>query len=186
MATVLIVDDEQSIRETLSEFLEEEGHAVVVAADVQAAMSAVGETPLDVVVTDIGLPGVTGVTLLKQLRQHAPQVQVIMITGEPTVDTATEAVRQGAFDYLPKPVSRDRLKAVVASAARVKALADERARLEAENIRCREHLEAEVAGKKAALLEGEEKHRTAVENAVEAVFVLHDGMVRFFDRPCSG
>jgi len=181
MATVLIVDDEQSIRETLSEFLEEEGHAVVVAADAQAAMSAVRETPPDVVVTDIILPGVTGVTLLKQLRQQVPQVQVIMITGEPTVDTATEAVRQGAFDYLPKPVSRDRLKAVVASAARVKALADERARLEAENVRYREHLEEEVAKKTAALLESEEKYRTVIENAVEAVFVLQDGVVKFFN-----
>jgi PAS domain S-box-containing protein/putative nucleotidyltransferase with HDIG domain len=179
MATVLIVDDEQSIRETLSEFLEEEGHAVVVAADAPSALSAVGETPPDVVVTDIVLPGVTGVTLLKQLRQHAPQVQVIMITGEPAVDTATEAVRQGAFDYLPKPVSRDRLKAVVASAARVKALADERARLEAENVRYREHLEEEVAEKTAALLESEEKYRTVIENAVEAVFVLQDGVVKF-------
>ncbi len=181
MATVLIVDDEQSIRETLSEFLEEEGHSVVVAQDVQSAVAIVGETSPDVVVTDIILPGVTGVTLLKQLRQHAPQVQVIMITGEPTVDTATEAVRQGAFDYLPKPVPRDRLKAVVASAARVKALADERARLEAENIRYRERLEEKVAEKTAALLESEEKYRTVIENAVEAVFVLQDGMIKFFN-----
>jgi len=179
MATVLIVDDEQSIRETLAEFLEEEGHAVVVAADVQAAMSTVGETPPDVVVTDIILPGVTGVTLLKQLRQRSPQVQVIVITGEPTVDTATEAVRQGAFDYLPKPVSRDRLKAVVASAARVKALADERARLEAENVGYREHLEEEIAKKTAALLESEEKYRTVIENANEAVFVAQGSSLPF-------
>ncbi len=179
MATVLIVDDEQSIRETLSEFLKEEGHDVIVAADVQSAIAAVGKNPPDVVVTDIILPGVTGVTLLKQLRQHAPQVQVVMITGEPTVDTATEAVRQGAFDYLPKPVSRDRLKAVVASAARVKALADERARLEAENIRYRKHLEEEVAEKAAALLESEEKYRTVIENANEAVFVAQGSSLQF-------
>jgi len=179
MATVLIVDDEQSIRETLSEFLEEEGHAVVVAEDVQDAIAAVGESHPDVVVTDIILPGVTGVALLKELRQRAPEIQVIMITGEPNVDTATEAVRQGAFDYLPKPVSRDRLKATVASAARVKELADERARLEAENVRHREHLEEEVAEKTAALLESEEKYRMVIENANEAVFVAQGSNLPF-------
>jgi len=183
---VLIVDDERSIRASLSEFVQEDGHEVLTAEDADEGFRLLQEQPVDIIVTDIILPRVTGVALLERIQEARPDVQITMITGEPTVDTAAAAVRAGAFDCLAKPIPRDEFKAVITSAARVKALADERARLEAENIRCREHLEAEVAGKKAALLEGEEKHRTAVENAVEAVFVLHDGMVRFFDRPCSG
>ncbi len=119
MASVLVVDDEKSIRNTVSEFLRMDGHEVRRAEDADAAMALMEQQSFDVVVTDIILPRVSGVALLQRIKEQAPDIQVIMMTGEPTVDTAVEAVRAGAYDYLSKPVGRQNLLAVVAQAARL-------------------------------------------------------------------
>ena len=110
MAKVLIVDDERSIRDTLAEFAREERHDVFTAGDADAALEILRSESPDAIVTDIILPRVTGVDLLQQIHEEAPDVQVIMITGEPTAETAAEAVRLGAFDYLSKPILRDGFK----------------------------------------------------------------------------
>ena len=179
MPKVLIVDDERSIRETLGEFVRENGHEVFVAGDVEEAIGIVKASIPDVVVSDIVLPGADGIALLDRIDAIAPDIQVIMITGEPTVETAADAVRQGAFDYLAKPVSRAEIQAVVESALRVKRMADERKRLAEENLRYRDHLEEEVERKARDLAASEEKYRTLVENANEAVFVAQDGVFKF-------
>ncbi len=179
MARVLIVDDEPSIRDTLSEFVKEDGHNVVSAEDAAAAIAILQRDPPDVVVTDIILPRATGVTLLRQIHEIAPDIQVIMITGEPTAETAAEAVRLGAFDYLSKPIMRDDFKSAVASALRVSELAKRKRELEAENLRYREHLEEEVAKTSSALLASEVKYRTVVEHANEAIFVVDGGVIAF-------
>ena len=179
MAHVLIVDDEKSIRTTLAEFVKEDGHEVAVAEDAFSALEDVRREPFDIVVTDIILPRMSGVELLREIHDVYPGIQVIMLTGEPTVETAAEAVRSGAFDYLAKPVSQNAIKRVVANAARVKALDDERRRLEAENVRYQEHLEEEVRAKTEALRASEEKYRTVVENAGEAIFIVQGDRIRF-------
>ena len=179
MGKVLIVDDERSIRETLSEFIRESGHETFTAAEAEEALSIVVRSAPDVVVSDIILPGVDGMALLERVHRVAPDVQVIMITGEPTVETATDAVRQGAFDYLSKPVPREEIQAAVESAMRTKRVADERTRLTEENLRYRDHLEEAVEQKTRALAANEEKYRTVVETANEAVFVAQDGVLRF-------
>ena len=144
MARVLIVDDEKSIRNTVSEFLRMDGHEVWTAEDADAAMALMAEHACDVVVTDIILPRVSGVTLLQRIKEQAPDVQVILMTGEPTVDTAVEAVRAGAYDYLSKPTGKRELLAVVGQAAGVKTLLDEKHRLEADNRQYQEGLERMV------------------------------------------
>ena len=179
MAKVLIVDDERSIRETLGEFVKEIGHEVFAAADVEEAIEIARRSIPDVVVSDIVLPGVDGMALLERIHAILPEIQVIMITGEPTVETAADAVRQGAFDYLSKPVSREEIQAVVGTALRVKRIADERGRLAEENARFREHLEEEVERKTRALAASEEKYRTLVQTANEAVFVVQDAAFKF-------
>ena len=181
MARILIVDDEKSIRTTLAEFVREDGHHVETAGDAAEAMQKIQASTFDVVVTDIILPRVTGVMLLDQIRKHDATIQVIMITGEPTVETASEAVRQGAFDYLSKPILRGDIRSIVQSASRVKAVYDERQRLEEENETYREQLEQQVAQKTQALAVSEEKYRSVVENANEAVFVAQDGKLTFFN-----
>ncbi len=182
MAKVLIVDDERSIRATLAEFVREDGHDVRTAQSAGEALQAIAEDVPDVVVTDIILPHMSGVELLARLHESHPDVQAIMITGEPTVETAVEAVRQGAFDYLPKPVSSTAVRSAVARCARVKQLADDRRRLEEENRTYREHLEEEVERRGRALRESEERHRAVVENAVEGIVVVQGGLVRFANQ----
>ncbi len=179
MARVLIVDDEKSIRTTLAEFVREDGHDVRTAETAAEALQLIQADLPDVLVTDIVLPRMSGVDLLTRVHRDHPDVQVIMITGEPTVETASEAVRQGAFDYLSKPVSSNAIRSAVARSARAKALADDRQRLEAENLRYREHLEEEVDRRGRALRESEERHRAVVENAVEGIVVVQDGIIRF-------
>ena len=179
MAKVLIVDDEKSIRATLAEFVREDGHEVRTAESAAEALRLAEADPPDVVVTDIVLPRMSGVELLGRIHERFPDVQVVMITGEPTVETAAEAVRRGAFDYLAKPISSAAVRSAVARSARVKELADDRRRLELENLRYREHLEEEVDRRGRALRQSEERHRAVVENAVEGILIVQDGFIRF-------
>jgi PAS domain S-box-containing protein len=157
MARILIVDDEKSIRLTLSAFLKDQGYEVVAAADVAAAMVLMGEGDVDVLLTDIILPQTSGMELLRRVHEAHPSVQVIVMTGEPTVDTASEAVRAGAADYLVKPVSKAAVVKSVAGAVRVKALDDDRRRLAAENRRYQDGLERLVAERTRALELSEER-----------------------------
>ena len=128
MPNVLIVDDEKSIRSGLREFLSDDGCHVETAADAQDALRLLADHDFDVVVSDIVLPRINGIELLQAIRTAAPLAQVIMMTGEPTVDTAAEALRSGAFDYLTKPVRKNAILRAVGTAARVKALDEERRR----------------------------------------------------------
>ena len=129
---VLIVDDERSVRITLREFLVADGYDVETAGDAREARRLLGVSGFDVVVSDIVLPEMNGIELLKTIRASVPFVQVILMTGEPTVDTAAQALRVGAFDYLSKPVDKNTILRIVGHAAKTKALEDERRRLEQE------------------------------------------------------
>jgi two-component system response regulator PilR (NtrC family) len=102
--SVLIVEDEEVLRESLAELLAGEGYEVLQAADGKAAYAIVLERPVDVVVTDVRMSGMDGLTLLGHLRQVAPQTPVIVATAFGTVETAVSAMRSGAYDYLLKPV----------------------------------------------------------------------------------
>lgn len=113
MSHILIVEDEDVLRLTFARFLEGEGYSVATAASYEEAVEALSGADFEVIVTDIILGGNTGVDLLRHVREHLPMAETIMITGEPSVETASEAVRLGAFDYLAKPVTGDALKRVV-------------------------------------------------------------------------
>ncbi len=138
---ILVVDDEKSIRVTTSEFLKDEGYEVDVAEDAAVAKDMLIQKEFDVVLVDIIIPRVTGVDLLKSIKEASPQVQVIMMTGEPTVETASEAVRAGAFDYLTKPIEINQFLKVVGNAVKIKAIDNERRRLAEENLQYQENLE---------------------------------------------
>lgn len=107
-AAILIVDDEVSLRNTFRIFMQRAGYKTVIAVDSFAeAVKAVSKRMFDLVVCDIVLENHSGIDLLKRFRQLGVNCPVVMITGYPHVDTATEAVRLGAFDYLAKPVEKD-------------------------------------------------------------------------------
>ena len=142
MARILVVDDEKSIRLTLQEFLRDAGYEVETAEDATvAALQRLPSKDFDVVVSDIVMPRITGVELLQAIHKESPRIQVIMITGQPAVETAAAAVRAGAFDYLVKPISKETILRCVGNAVRLKASEDERARLTEANRSYQENLE---------------------------------------------
>ncbi len=153
MTRVLVVDDEKSIRFTLGEFLRRADYEAEVAPDAATALQLLRDGEFDVVLTDIIMPRMSGIELLHEIRKTDVATQVIVVTGEPSLDTAVEAVRAGAHDYLAKPVRRDALLKTVGQAARVKHLIDEKRRLEEANRRYREDLESMVHSRTEALQE---------------------------------
>ncbi len=167
MAKILIVDDEKSIRLTLQAFLKDEGYEVEVAEDVEHAQDLLQRQTFDVVVSDIIMPRVTGVTLLQQIKETAPEVQVVMMTGEPTVETAAEAVRAGACDYLTKPVGKPAILKAVANATTIKGLEDDKRLLEDANQQHRENLEELVEQRTHELQEALERVEKAQDQLIQ-------------------
>ncbi|HQR29984.1 MAG TPA: sigma-54 dependent transcriptional regulator [Anaeromyxobacteraceae bacterium] len=122
MAHVLIVDDETNIRRVLSAMLTRDGYEVTAAADGEQALAAMHRAPIDVVVTDLVMPRMGGLELLKAIGATYPDVPVILITAHGTVDTAVEAMKAGAFDYITKPFDQDDLRTVIGKAVRARVL----------------------------------------------------------------
>lgn len=122
---ILIIDDEESIRFTFENFLSDEGYTVETAQNYDEALSKISETSFDIVFADIILGNRTGIDILKEIRKMKNNCPVIMITGYPNVETASEAVRMGAFDYIPKPVRQATLLHVAEMALKHKALEDD-------------------------------------------------------------
>ncbi len=135
MAKILIVDDEESIRFTFENFLSDEGHEVDTSEDFQSAVDRISRTEYDLIIADIILGGKTGIDLLREIKKRRLRSAVVMVTGYPNIETASDAVRSGAFDYIPKPVRPDALIHTAALALKHKALKDRseqyRANLEA-------------------------------------------------------
>ncbi|PKN53865.1 MAG: sigma-54-dependent Fis family transcriptional regulator [Deltaproteobacteria bacterium HGW-Deltaproteobacteria-14] len=105
MARILVVDDEEGIRTFIGEVLEDEGHNVVLAADGQRALDALGKGSFHLMLTDLKMPRVDGMTLLRKARADYPEMEVIVLSAHGTVEGAVEAMKLGAFDYLQKPIA---------------------------------------------------------------------------------
>ena len=106
---ILIVDDERSILETLQDILEDEGYAITTAANAELAQAALKAAEFDMILLDIWMPDVDGITLLRDIRQQGNLCPVVMISGHGTVETAVEAIQYGAYDYLEKPLTTAKL-----------------------------------------------------------------------------
>lgn len=102
--TILIAEDEEGIRTSLAEVLREEGYAVTATGDGAAAVAALDAQEFDVVISDLRMPRIDGLELLRRVREISPQTLVLLMTAHATVETAVEALRRGAQDYLLKPV----------------------------------------------------------------------------------
>lgn len=101
---ILIVDDERVLREELADFFQSQGLHAVIASCVTEALERVDGRDFDVILTDIRMPDADGIELIRQLRERAPETQVLVMTAHPTVDTAVAALRLGAADYIKKPL----------------------------------------------------------------------------------
>jgi two-component system, NtrC family, response regulator AtoC len=125
MARILVADDEPGLREFVADALELDGHDIAKAADGRAAAKLLDERGFDVVITDLKMPGMDGMALLKKIRTELPELEVIVMTAHGTVDTAVEAMKLGAFEYLQKPLSGpDELRLLVQRAAEHRGLRD--------------------------------------------------------------
>jgi len=131
-ARILVVDDEQSMQEFLEIFLRREGFDVTTVGDVDAAVIAVEADDFDLVITDIQMPGRTGLDLLREIKQRSPETLVLMITAFASTDTAIAAMKEGAYDYLTKPFKVDEIRVVIEKALEKKLLSRENRRLRTE------------------------------------------------------
>ncbi|MEI2720970.1 MAG: sigma-54 dependent transcriptional regulator [Gemmatimonadales bacterium] len=126
---ILVVDDERSIRDILAQVLGYEGYEVSTASSGGEALAAYRTRASDLVILDVKMQGIDGLDTLAQLRQQDPDVRVVMISGHATIATAVQAVKQGAFDFLEKPLDADRLLVTVQRAMEHRQLVGENARL---------------------------------------------------------
>ena len=116
--SILIVDDEPSIRKVLAAQLKRAGYGVTAAANGAEAISLLEDTPFDLVISDLKMPGIDGMALLEHCRANLPALPVILITAHGTVDTAVEALKLGAHDYITKPFDQHELQTVITKALR--------------------------------------------------------------------
>jgi DNA-binding NtrC family response regulator len=128
-AKILVVDDEINIREALATILGAEGYEVHAAASADEGISKLGEDFFQVVISDMRMDGGSGMDLLRWIRTHCPETEIILLTAYGSVEDAVEAMKLGAYDYLSKPVDRRRLSLLIGKALEKQRLAEENRRL---------------------------------------------------------
>jgi DNA-binding NtrC family response regulator len=136
-ARILVVDDEFSVRDSLFAWFRKDGYQVKATANATEALKALEDQAFDVALVDIKMPGMDGIELQDHLRRINPRMAVIIITAFASVDTAVQALKQGAFDYVTKPVNPDQLSHLVQRAL-------EQQRLQAENVQLKETIDGLV------------------------------------------
>ena len=181
---ILVVDDEESIRFTFESFLADEGYQVSTAKDFNEALERLAEKEYHVIFADILLGGKTGISLLEAIGKKNLTCPVIMITGAPDLKTASDAIRLGAFDYIPKPVRQETLIHLATKAVTHKRLLDEKEKYRA-------NLEAIFRSVKDAIITVDPELRVIEINdaAQEICGYSRDAIGRPYDslpRLCSG
>ena len=116
MSRILVIDDEKSIRNTLKEILTYEGFEVVEAQDGMEGLKFVEKEKFDIILSDIKMPKMDGIEVLEKLQELSPETPVVMISGHGNIDTAVEAIRKGAFDYISKPLDLNRMLVTIRNA----------------------------------------------------------------------
>ncbi len=159
MPSILIVDDEETVRDTFRDVLEAEGYEVTTSSSFNEAKECLRQKCFDAALVDLMLPRESGMSILSFAREQDRELSVVMVTGHPNLSTAVEALKQGAYDYIGKPVTRQALLAVVERACERNALLREKKRLEAENEDYQRSLERKVRERTARLRESERRYR---------------------------
>ncbi len=173
---ILLVDDEQIIHDTLCDYLTELGHHVDSAFDGKAGIEATANKEYHVALVDIRMPRLDGLTLLAALHESRPELAVVIMTGHGDMETAIQALRLGAADFLPKPVKLLDLDAVLAKAQRLHELSKDRSHLRAVVgglQRARDTIEGprRLVGVSAAMVEVRQQIQQAVEGGAESILI---------------
>ena len=171
MANILIVDDDPGVRETLDARLTREGYTVETTESFDQAKEALAERDFDAILLDIVLPKVSGIEIMKYIKNAGIETPVIMITGDPNVETAARSVQYGAYDYISKPIRKDDLLDVVRRAAEKKGLIDRKKELERENLEYQKELERKV-----------EDRTEELKNAYELLGEEYSRKIRFMRK----
>lgn len=179
---ILVVDDERMIREILADFLSMEGFWVRTAEDGGSALVELSKQHYDLVLSDLKMPNMGGLELLQAIAKHAPNVVTVIMTGFGTVETAIDAMKRGAYDYILKPFKVEEVVRTVRRGL-------EKQKLSAENLRLKESLSLyKVSEAIAASLSLDEVMETVTDAALHEVdadqvsIVLRDGSGGFFER----
>lgn len=156
---ILIVDDEEDTLDACTQALTKEGYSIDTANRPQEALENIGAKDYQVVLADIKMPGMDGIELLQRIKKINPQIEVIMITGYATIETAVKSMREGAYDYLPKPFTPEELRMLVKKAL-------EKQRLVIENRDLRERLRI---NKEERVLLGESQEMREVDRLINKI-----------------
>lgn len=151
-ATILVVDDEESILDALSSILEDEGYSIVTASSGESAIAKFDETSPDIVLLDVWLPKMDGMDTLKIIKGKNRSVPVIMISGHSKIDTAVDAIKHGAYDFLEKPLSLEKVLVLIRNAL-------EKQRLETENTALKSSISQqwEIVGQSPTIIDLKDK-----------------------------
>jgi len=177
MSQILLVDDEAVARKVISAQVEKLGHTVFTAASAEEAEAIFSEHRMDMALVDLRLGEKSGLDLLTAFKDQEPDCQVVLITAYASVESAAEAMRLGASDYLVKPVQAHDLLRAIKSALKHKRVIEENRVLEEENRLYRNHLEDRLAEQTAELRASEERYRKLVDTIPDAIVVHSEGKI---------
>jgi len=158
-ANILVIDDEESMRDSCQQTLSRGGNRVEVADAGSKGLAMLGAESFDLVILDLKMPGLSGMEVLKKIKEDDPETMVIVITGYATIESAVEAMKRGAYDFIPKPFTPDSLRAIVKRALDRRALA-------LENVLLRSELKASFG---PDVIVGRSKSMKKVEELVQKV-----------------
>ena len=156
---ILVVDDEESMRDSCRQALSGDGNKVEVAEDGAGGLAMLEKEPFDLVILDLKMPGLSGMEVLKKIKERDAEIVVVVITGYATIESAVEAMRRGAYDFIPKPFTPESLRVVVERAL-------EKRRLWLENVLLRAQLEDRYGGD---VIIGQSKSMREVEKLIRRV-----------------
>ena len=182
MNRILIVDDEELIRDFIKKFLSSHSFEVDTAKDIDESLLLLKDHEYDCIILDIILPEKNGIYLIEQLREMEYRMPVILITGQPNIDTAKQAIKFKAYDYLTKPISNSKLLAVVKNAVKQNHIRLREEELKQQQEKNREILESEIEKKLAELHESETKYKNTIEQSLAGVYVIQNRVYKYVNK----
>jgi len=182
MSRILFIDDEKIILKYFKKFLSSQNYSVDTAENYDEALMLLQNHEYECIILDIILPDKNGIMLIEKLRELKYQQPVILITGQPDLDSAKQAIKYQAYDYLAKPISNSELLAVVKNAIKQNQIRLREEELKLQQKKNRELLEAEVERRVAELHESETKSKSFVEQSLAGVYVIQNKIYKYVNR----